>query len=61
MKTKVYKLDIKKLTNVPISLNNLKTKFGDLDVAKLKTVAADLKKISDVVDYELVKTKNSTH
>ena len=61
MKTKVYKLDIKKLTNVPINLNNLKTKFEDLDVAKLKTVAADLKKISDVVDYELVKTKNSTH
>ena len=61
MKTKVYKLDIKKLTNVPISLNNLKTKFEDLDVAKLKTVAADLKKISDVVDYELVKPKNSTH
>ena len=61
MKTKVDKLDIKKLTNVPISLNNLKTKFEDLDVAKLKTVAADLKKISDVVDYELVKPKNSTH
>ena len=61
MKTKADKLDIKKLTNVPISLNNLKTKLGDLDVAKLKTVAADLKTISDVVDYELVKIKNSTH
>ena len=39
--------------NVPISLNNLKTKVGDLD--KLKTVPVDLKKLSDIVANDLVK------
>ena len=38
-----------------------KTKVNDLDVGKLKTVPADLKKISDVVDNETVKnTKFNT-
>ena len=32
LKTEVDKLDINKLTNVPASLNNLKTKVDDLDV-----------------------------
>ena len=42
-------------------MNNLKTKVNDLDVGKLKTVPADLKKISDVVDNETVKnTKFNT-
>ena len=41
------KLDINKLVNVPTSLNNLKTKVDDLDVAKFKTVLLDLKKLSD--------------
>ena len=36
-------------------MNNLKTKGDDLDVGKLKTVPADLKKVSDVVDNEVVK------
>ena len=36
------KLDINKLTNVPTSFNNLKTK---VDVGKLKTVPVDLKKL----------------
>ena len=40
---------------VPTSLNNLKTKVGDLDVGKLKTVPKDLRKVSDVVDNEVVK------
>ena len=31
------------LVNVPISLNHLKTKVDDLDVAKLKTVPMDNK------------------
>ena len=55
MKTEVEKLDINKLTNVPTSLNNLKTKVDDLDAGKLKTVSVGLKKISDLLDNEVVK------
>ena len=55
MKAEVDKPDINKLTNVPTCLNNLKTKVGDLDVGKLKTVLADLRKLNDVVDNEVVK------
>ena len=36
-------------------MNNLKIKVDDLDIGKLKTVPADLKKLSDVVDNEIVK------
>ena len=43
------------MTNVPTSLNDLKTKVDDLDVDKLKTVLVDLKKLSDVVHNEIVK------
>ena len=50
-----------KLVNVPTSLNNLKTKGDDLGVGKLKTVPVDLKKLSDIVDNEVVKnTKFNT-
>ena len=55
MKVEVDKLDINKLTNVPTSLNNLKTKLDDLDVGKLKSVPVDLTKSSDVVDNEVMK------
>ena len=61
MKVKVDKLETNKLANVPTSLNNLKTKVRDLDVGKLKTVAVDLKMVSDVVDNEVVEnTKFNT-
>ena len=61
MKVEVDKLDINKLTNVPTSLNNLKTKVDDLDVGKLKSVPIDLTKSSDVVDNEVMKnTKFNT-
>ena len=43
LKPKVDKLDIKKLTNAPTSLNNVKAKIDDLDVGKLRTVPVDLK------------------
>ena len=36
-------------------MNNLKTKVDDLDVGKLKTTPVDFKKLSDVVDNEVVK------
>ena len=36
------------------SLNNLRTKVDDLGVGKLKNVPKDLKKLSDVVDNEVV-------
>ena len=49
------KPDINKLTNVPTSLNNLKTKADDIVVGNLKTVPVDLKKLSDVVDNEVFK------
>ena len=49
------------MVDVPTSFNNVKTKVDDLDVDKLKTVPVDLKKLSDVVDNEVVKnTKFST-
>ena len=38
-------------------MNDLKTKVHDLEVSKLKTVPANLKKLSDVVDNEVVKPK----
>ena len=37
LKGEVDKRNIHKLTNVPISLNNLKTKVDDLDLGKQKT------------------------
>ena len=43
------------MTNVPTSLNNLKTNVDDLDVGKLKAVPEDLKNLSDVVDNEVDK------
>ena len=55
LKAEVDKLDINKLVNAPISSNNLKTKVDDLDVAKLKIIVVDLKKLSDLVDNEVVK------
>ena len=61
LKAEVDTLNINKLVNVSTSLNDLKTKVHDLEVSKLKTVPADLKKLSDVIDNEVVKTQNSTH
>ena len=43
MKAEIDKLDINELTNVPTSLNNLKTKLDDIDVGELKIFPADLK------------------
>ena len=61
MKAEVDKLNIAKLVNVQISLNNLKAKVTDSDVGKLKTVAADLKNLSGVVNNEVIKnTKFNT-
>ena len=57
MKAEADKLDMNKLSNVPTSLNNLKTKVDDLDVAKLKNVPVDLTKLSDVVDNEDVQNR----
>ena len=55
MKADVEKLDINKLVNVTTVLNNLETKVDDLDVDKLKTNPADLKKLSEVVSKEVFK------
>ena len=58
MKVEADKLDIAKLVNVPSSFNNLKTKADDLDEGKSKTVSADSKKLSNVVDNEVVANKS---
>ena len=55
MKSEVDKLGVNKLTNVPPSLNNLKTKVDDWDVGKLKTVPVKLKKLNDIADNEFAK------
>ena len=47
------------MVNVSTSLDNLKTKEDDLDVAKLKTVPVDLKKLGDAVANKVV-TKFNT-
>ena len=61
MNAEVGKLDINKLVNVVTSLNSLKTKVDDLDVVKLKTVPVDFKKLSHLVDNEVIKnTKFNT-
>ena len=51
----VDRLNVKKLVNVSTILNNSKTKVDGLDVGKLKTASVALKKLSDVVDNEVVK------
>ena len=58
MKVEADKLDIAKLVNVPSSFNNLKTKVDVLDEGKSKTVSADSKKLSNVVDNEVVANKS---
>ena len=58
-KAEVDKLGINKLTNVPTSFNNLKTKVKYLDDDKLKSVRAALKKLSDAVDNKVTKNKKS--
>ena len=61
LKSDVEKIDIKKLTNAPTSLNNLEPKVDDLEVGKLKTVPIDLNKLIDVADNEVVKNTKFTH
>ena len=55
MKAEVDKPEITKLSNVPTSFNNSKTKVDELDVDKLKTGPAKLKKLCDEEDNEGVK------
>ena len=49
------------MVNITICFNNLKAKVHDLNFGKLKTVFVDKKKISDVVDNEVVTNNNSRH
>ena len=55
MKDEIEKSGINKLVNVPTSLKNPKMNTEDLHIGKLKTFSVDLRKISDVVDNEVVK------
>ena len=55
LKAEVDKLGIKKLINVPTSLNYVKTTVNELDVGKLKTASLDLKKLNDVVNCQVAK------
>ena len=54
-KDKVDMLEINELVKFSTGFNNLNTKVDDLDVGNLKTVPKDFKKLSDVVDEEVVK------
>ena len=58
LKAEIEKLDIYKLVNVPTSFNNLKVKVDDLDIDKLKIVTIDSKKLSSIVDDDVVKNHN---
>ena len=49
------KFDNNKFKNIPSNLSNLKSKVDQLDVDKLVSVPADLSKISDVVENDVVK------
>ena len=44
--------------NVPTGLNNVKTKLDNLDVVELKSLPVDLKKLSDLVKNEVIKSSN---
>ena len=61
LKAEVDKPEINKLIMFQLVWIILKTKLDNLDVGKLKTVPVDLKKLSDVVDNEVLKTENSAH
>ena len=58
MKAEVDKLDINKLVKVPSRLNHLKVDGDNLAVGNLKTTPVDLKKLTDVVDNEVLKNTN---
>ena len=47
--------------NVPTGLNNVKTKLDNLDVVELKSLPVDLKKLSDFVKNEVIKSSNWTY
>ena len=47
--------------NVPTGLNNVKTKLYNLDVVELKSLPVDLKKLSDLVKNEVIKSSNWTY
>ena len=61
MKTEVEKLQANKLVNAPITLNNLKTKVDELDVAKSKLVLVHLKEISNLVSKNVAKNTKLKH
>ena len=61
MEAEFGKLDINKMVNVSTSLKNSERKVNDLDFAKLKIFPVNLKKVSNVVDNDVVKnTKFNT-
>ena len=58
LKTKVDKLDIGKLKNLPNNLGNLKNKVHKLDIDKLVSVPVDLSKLSNWLKMRLLKRLN---
>ena len=58
MKAEVGKLNINIFVNFPNDLNRSKTNVDDLDFDKLKSAHVDLKKLSDAVIKEVVKTES---
>ena len=46
------------MVNVPTSFSHLKTKVDDLDIGKSEVIPVNLKKVSEVVDNEVVRNTN---
>ena len=57
LKTEVYMLDLKNLSNVTSGLNNLKNKGDDSNVDELQILSKDLKKLRVVVSKNVNKKK----
>ena len=46
------------MVNVPSNFSHLKTKVDDLDIGKSEVIPVNLKKVSEVVDNEVVRNTN---
>ena len=56
LKTQVDKLDINKLKSLSNNLSNLKSKVDKLDIDKLAPVAVDLSKITNIENFDKIRT-----
>ena len=57
LKSDVDILHIDKLKTALTNLDNLKQKVGELEVAEIKNVPVDIKKLSDFVGKDIIKKR----